>query len=139
MKPRNKNAGRKVPAKSVGKAKARAHASSAVVHPDTLTRRNNLAFALNAQGKNAETEAEHRARIAIGERVLGAEHPDVAISYYNLAICLEAPAQGARAKAKKAEALAFARRALAIRKKILGDGHPATQRAQAVLADLEKP
>lgn len=36
MKPRKKNAGRKVPAKSVGKAKARAHASSAVVHPDRI-------------------------------------------------------------------------------------------------------
>jgi hypothetical protein len=108
-------------------------------HPDTLTSRNNLATALQAQDKYPEAEAEHRAVLAIRERVLGAEHPDVAQSCYNLALCLEAQALGSQDKTKKIEALAFARRALAIRKKSLGEGHPETQRAQAEVADLEKP
>ena len=48
------------------------------------------ANALRAQGKYAEAEKEHRAVLAIRERVLGAEHPDVFNSCFNLALCLEA-------------------------------------------------
>lgn len=68
------------------------------------------------------------------------------MSCYNLSLCLEARAKAARGMtdesathAAKAEALAFARRALAIWKKALGDVHPLTGRAQAQVADLEKP
>jgi tetratricopeptide (TPR) repeat protein len=82
-----------------------------------LSSRHNLANALQVQGKHAEAEKEHRAVLAIRERVLGAEHPDVFLSCYNLALCLEK--QG-----RLEEALAFAKRAGEGWKRVLGEEHP---------------
>jgi hypothetical protein len=69
--------------------------------------------------------------LAIRERVLGAEHPDVAASCYNLALSLE--------KQKKAkDALPFSRRALAIYEKALGGVHLNIKNARALVARLVK-
>jgi tetratricopeptide (TPR) repeat protein len=95
-----------------------------------LKSRNNLANALHAQGKNNEAEQEHRAVIKVRERVLGAEHPDVARSCYNLALCL-------KAQQKLPEALAFMQRAEQVRTQALGPEHPDTKFAKAGRKRLE--
>ena len=59
---------------------------------------------LSVKDKYAETEQEHRAVLAIQERVLGAEHPDVLQSCASLARCLYN-------QKKLPEALAFIQRA----------------------------
>jgi hypothetical protein len=48
-------------------------------HPDTLMTRNNLAIALNEQGKYAEAETQDRELIKLYEKVLGPEHPDTQV------------------------------------------------------------
>lgn len=53
----------------------RTHTVLGPEHLNTLTCRKNLAAALREQGRNAEAEAENRARISIEERVLGLGHP----------------------------------------------------------------
>jgi hypothetical protein len=86
---------------------------------------------LYEQGKNAEAEAEKRAVLAIQERVLGMEHPDVAWNCYYLVSPLVA-------QKKIKDALSFARRALAIFEKSLGKEHPATKGARWLVTELEK-
>ena len=76
-----------------------------------------MALALGAQGKNAEAEKELRAVLAIQERVLGAEHPDVFQSCTSLAHCL-------CNQKKLPEALAFLQRAEAGDAKVPGPEHP---------------
>ena len=73
--------------------------------------------ALLDQGKYAEAEPLYRRAIAIGEKTLGAGHPDVAKWYNNLAALYEI--QG-----KYAEAEPLFRRAIAIGEKALGAEHP---------------
>ena len=58
--------------------------------------------------------------LARRERVLGAEHPDVFRSCYNLALCLDS-------QKKLKEALEFMRRAETGRNKVLGTDHPASK------------
>ena len=72
-----------------------------------------------AQGKHAEAEAMHRKALAIRLKALGEGHPDTALSYNNLAFCLNG--QG-----KHAEALPLFQKALASNRKVLGEQHPAT-------------
>lgn len=85
----------------------------------TLACRNNLAIALRAQGKNAESEQEHRAVLAIREQFSGAEHPQTLKSQNNLANALAA--QGKNAEAERAHRLV-----LSIRQRVLGGEHPDT-------------
>jgi tetratricopeptide (TPR) repeat protein len=69
------------------------------------------------KGKYDEAELLYRRALAIREKVLGPDHPDVAASLNNLATLLDK--QG-----KYDEAEPLYRRALAIRKKVLGPDHP---------------
>jgi len=93
-------------------------------------RRHKRAENLQAEGNYAEAEVEHRAVLAIRQRVLGPEHPDVAQSCYNLAQCL-------KAQNKCPEALAFARQALEIWTKKLGADYSFTKDAKKLVAELE--
>ena len=68
--------------------------------------------------------------LAIMERVLGAEHPDVFTSCYNLALCLED-------QKKLPEALAFMQRAEAGWAKVLGPDHPYSKLAKTVRERIE--
>src|SRR5689334_4380450 len=68
-------------------------------------------------GKHAEATALARQILAIREKTLRAEHPDIALTLNRLAILLNA--QGG-----SGEAEALHRRALAIREKTLGANHP---------------
>jgi len=54
-------------------------------HPDTLTCRNNLAYAYRMAGRLDEAIALYRRTLADRERVLGDTHPDTSISRINLA------------------------------------------------------
>ena len=96
-------------------------------HPNTLSSRNNLANALDDQGKHAEAEAEHRAVLTSRERVLGPEHPDTLASRNNLAVAL-------RAQGKNAEAEREHRAILALRQRVLGPEHPETLASRNNLA-----
>ena len=78
----------------------------------------------------AEAEKEHRAVLAIRERVLGAEHPDVFQSCFNLALCLED-------QKKLPAALAFIQRAEAGCAKVLGPGHPDSKDAKRIRERIE--
>ncbi len=68
-------------------------------------------------GRYDEAEPLYRRALAIGEKTLGPNHPDVATRLNNLALLLSA--QG-----KYAEAEPLYRRALAIGEKTLGPNHP---------------
>ena len=65
------------------------------------------------QGRYAEAEPSYKRALAISEKALGPEHPDVALRYNNLAVLYWA--QG-----RYAEAEPLHKRALAIREKALG-------------------
>ncbi|MCG5437695.1 tetratricopeptide repeat protein, partial [Micromonospora foliorum] len=54
-------------------------------HPDTLTSRNNLAYAHKAAGRLSEAIPLYEATLAVRERVLGDEHPKTLTSRNNLA------------------------------------------------------
>lgn len=86
---------------------------------------------LPEQGKLAEAEQEHRAELAMRERVLGPEHQDVFSSGYNLAFTLWAAGKGG-------EALGFARRAEEGRKTVLGVEHPDYRAAKALREEIEE-
>ena len=66
----------------------------------------------------------------VQERIRGPEHPDVILSCYNLAACLEA-------EKKPGEALAFMQRAEAGWRKALGPGHPLFKNAQQARERIE--
>ena len=68
--------------------------------------------------------------LAVQERVLGAEHPIVLLSCFNLALILEA-------QQKLPEALALMRRAEEGRTRTLGAEHPYTKATVAARARLE--
>jgi len=78
---------------------------------------NNLALLYYAQGAYVKAEPLYARALAIWEKALGPEHPDVAMSLNNLALLYHA--QGAYAKAEPLYA-----RALAIWEKALGSEHP---------------
>ncbi len=83
---------------------------------------NNLALLYQAQGRYAEAEPLYKRALAIREKALGAEHPDVAQSLNNLAALYHD--QG-----RYAEAEPLYERSLAIREKVLGPEHPYTARS----------
>ena len=78
---------------------------------------NNLAWLYRLQGKYAEAEPLYQRSLAIREKALGPEHPDVAQSLNNLALLY-------KAQGKHAEAEPLDQRALGIYEKALGPEHP---------------
>ena len=77
----------------------------------------NLAEILRAQTRFAEADPLYRRGLAIQERLLGAEHPNVGTALNNFAELM-------RTQGRYAEAEPLYRRSLAIREKVLGAGHP---------------
>ena len=71
----------------------------------------------SAQGRYAEAEPLYKRALAIREKALGPDHPDVGTSLNNLAVLY-------RAQGRYAEAEPLYKRALAIREKALGPDHP---------------
>ena len=69
------------------------------------------------QGRYAEAEPLYKRSLAISEKALGPDHPDVGTSLNNLAVLYQA--QG-----RYAEAEPLYKRSLAIREKALGPDHP---------------
>jgi tetratricopeptide (TPR) repeat protein len=88
-------------------------------HPDTLATRNNLARAINAQGRSAEAEAMYRELLPLLEKVLGGAHHNTLRARGNLAWTINA--QG-----RSAEAEAMWRELLPLLEKVLGGEHPDT-------------
>jgi tetratricopeptide (TPR) repeat protein len=78
---------------------------------------NQAGYYLNERGRYADAEHLYQRALAIREKVLGPEHPDVATSLNNLAMLYKN--QGRYAKAEP-----LYQRALAIREKALGPEHP---------------
>ena len=79
----------------------------------------NAAILRRANGDNAGAQSLHEQALAIRDRLLGRDHPDLAATLNNLAV-----AYGVEEKYAKAEPLF--RRALAIRERSLGRHHRAT-------------
>jgi serine/threonine-protein kinase len=80
-------------------------------------------------GKPAEAKACHERALALREKALGPDHPDVAASLGNLANALWAMGDYSRAKE-------IAERALALREKLLGPEHPDVARSVNMLASV---
>src|SRR5271163_3084219 len=78
---------------------------------------NNLAALYHSQGKHALAEKMYMQSLDIKKRLLGEEHPEVALNLQNLAACY-------CAKRKYAEAEVLFKRSLEIREKIIGTDHP---------------
>jgi tetratricopeptide (TPR) repeat protein len=90
---------------------------------------NNLALSLTDEGDYAAAEPLYRRALAIDEKALGSDHPDVAIDLNNLAELL-------RDKGDYADAELLYRRALAIDEKALGPDHPEVATNLINLAEL---
>jgi tetratricopeptide (TPR) repeat protein len=74
------------------------------------------------QGDLAKSIVFHEKALTIQLQVLGAEHPDVATSYGNIA-------NAYRAQGDKVKALELHEKALAIQLKVIGAGHPEVARS----------
>ncbi len=83
---------------------------------------NNRGVIAISEGRYADALAAVQEVVRLKEQILGAEHPDVAISLGNVAYVL------ARLD-RVEEALPYSERALAIDEKTLGVDHPETARA----------
>ena len=59
---------------------------------------NNLAALYRAQGRYAEAEPLYKRALAIGEKTLGPEHPEVATSLKNLRLLYRAQGRDAEAE-----------------------------------------
>ena len=80
---------------------------------------NNLGQVAKVQGRYAEAEPLIKRSLAIREKVLGSDHPDVARSLNNLADLYER-------RGRLADAEPLYRRALSIRERAVGADHPDT-------------
>jgi len=78
---------------------------------------NDLGCVLELQRKHAEAAQAHGQAIALKEKVLGKEHPDIGISEANIAIAFEG-------MGRNLEALAHVNRSVEILERTLGNGHP---------------
>ena len=96
-------------------------------HPDTLTSRNNLAFAYRAAGRLDEAIPLYEATLADRERVLGDTHPDTLTSRNNLASAYDDAG-------RLDEAIPLYEATLADREGMLGHAHPDTLRSRNNLA-----
>src|SRR5262245_16834856 len=88
-----------------------------------------LAQVYQSQGKYAEAEPLYQRTLAINEKALGRNHPDVATTLNNLADLY-------RSQGKYAEAEPLFERSLAIREKALGPSHPDVAQTLHNLASL---
>jgi len=84
---------------------------------------------LDAKGDYAGAEPLLRRALAIDEKALGPDHPDVAVDLNNLAKLFET-------KGDYAAAEPLMRRALAIDEKALGPDHPTTRQLKQNLAHV---
>ena len=82
-----------------------------------------------AQGKHMDAEPICQRSLAIREKALGPEHPDVAVSLSNLADLY-------RDQGKYGEAEPLYQRSLAIREKMLGPEHPDVATVLEKMAEL---
>ncbi len=88
-------------------------------HPDTLSSRNNLAYAYESAGQLGNAIALYEATLTDRERVLGADHPDTLTSRNNLA--------GAyRSAGQLGKAIALYEATLTDYERVLGADHPNT-------------
>ena len=90
---------------------------------------NNLAGLYDMQGRYAEAEPLFKRALAIYEKALGPDHPDVARALNNLALLYDS-------QDHYAEAEPLYKRSLSIRQKALGPDHPDVALAQNNLAAL---
>lgn len=90
---------------------------------------NNLAQVLKSEGREADAEPLIKRSLAIREKALGRDHPDVARSLNNLADLYQR--QG-----RYADAEPVFKRALAIREQAVGPNHPDTVASVNNLASL---
>ncbi len=81
------------------------------------------------QGQYAEAEPLYKRSLAIWEKALGPDHPDVALSLNNLALLY-------RTQGQYAEAEPLYKRSLAIWEKALGPDHPNVATSLNNLAEL---
>ena len=79
-----------------------------------------LGFYLDKRAQYAEAEPLYQRAIAIDEKALGPEHPNLAIKLNNLALLYEA-------QEKYEEAKPLFQRALAIYEQKFGTNHPSTR------------
>jgi hypothetical protein len=85
----------------LGRAALLAHRNLGPEHPETLTARSNLAWAIAAQGRAAEAEAMWRELLPLREKVLGPEHPETLTTRSNLASTIAAQGRAAEAHSKQ--------------------------------------
>jgi tetratricopeptide (TPR) repeat protein len=108
---------------------AEAYWSSAQRLPDENGRRLDAAINLaDAKGKHGEAATIYREKLAVQQRVLGADHPRTLNTANNLAGALYA--QG-----KYSEAATMIRETFAVKQRVLGADHPSTLRTATNLAD----
>jgi len=108
-----------------------AHADAAGIPAPTARLMNQLSLLLNAKALHAEAEPLMRRVLAIDEKSLGPDRPDVAIRLNNLAVLLQATN-------RLDEAEPLMRRALAIDEKSFGPDHPNVATCLSNLAGLLK-
>lgn len=107
------------------------HADEAGIADPTARLMNQAGMLLDVKGLHAEAEPLYARALAIVEKALGPDHPNVAMSLNNLAELYRM--NGAYAKAEPLYA-----RALAIWEKTLGPGHPNVAASLNNLAELYK-
>jgi tetratricopeptide (TPR) repeat protein len=98
-------------------------------HPMTVSSENEFAKMLIEEGKDAEQLMS--TVIKSREKLFGAEHPFTLDSCYHFAL-------GLRRQGRIQQAQEFARRAAEGAHKLLGAGHPETQKYAKLVADLER-
>jgi tetratricopeptide (TPR) repeat protein len=108
---------------------ATAHADEADITEPTSRLMSQLGVLLNTKALHAEAEPLMRRTLAIDEKRLGSDHPDVAIRLNNLAMLLHDTN-------RFAEAEPLMRRALAIDEKSFGADHPNVAMRLSNLAEL---
>ena len=96
-------------------------------HPDTLSSRNNLAYAYESAGQLEKAIPLFERTLADRERVLGPDHPDTLSSRNNLASAYESAGQ-------LEKAIPLFERTLADRERVLGPDHPNTLSSRNNLA-----
>ncbi|MFC7533029.1 tetratricopeptide repeat protein [Actinoplanes sp. GCM10030250] len=96
-------------------------------HPETLTSRNNLAYAYQTAGRVDEAIKWYEQVFHARRRVLGADHPDTLSSHNNLAGAYEM-------SGRVAKAISLHEQVLLDRRRVLGDDHPQTLTSRNNLA-----
>ena len=96
-------------------------------HPDTLTSRNNLAYAHESAGRLDQAIPLYEQTLADRERILGPDHPDTLTSRNNLAVAHQAAG-------RLDQAIALYEQTLTDRERILGPDHPSTLTSRNNLA-----